>query len=89
MLGEQANWQPVCNATNKCVLYVGKTRKTSRSPNSSRPLSRSARAQSGTAPATTRITNQSRGTVRHPLDNGPGCRPDNSPYRVDRSALTG
>jgi hypothetical protein len=22
-LGEQANWQPVCNATNPCVLYVG------------------------------------------------------------------
>jgi hypothetical protein len=22
-LGEQANWQPVCNATHTCVLYVG------------------------------------------------------------------
>jgi hypothetical protein len=23
VLGEQANWQPVCNRTDKCVLYVG------------------------------------------------------------------
>jgi hypothetical protein len=23
VLGEQSNWQPVCNPTNQCVLYVG------------------------------------------------------------------
>lgn len=23
LLGEQANWQPVCNLTNSCVLFVG------------------------------------------------------------------
>ncbi len=23
VLGEQSNWQPVCNRTNQCVLYVG------------------------------------------------------------------
>jgi hypothetical protein len=23
VLGEQSNWQPVCDATHKCVLYVG------------------------------------------------------------------
>jgi hypothetical protein len=51
-LGEQANWQPVCNATNKCVLYVGENQEDFTQPKVfSAPFAISTDAQSGTAAA--------------------------------------
>jgi hypothetical protein len=32
LLGEQSTWQPVCNATHRCVLYVGQNQDDFRQP---------------------------------------------------------
>ena len=56
-LGEQSNWQPVCNSTNKCVLFIGEDQKDFTQPKIfSQPFAMTTPAASTARPAATATT---------------------------------
>jgi hypothetical protein len=56
-LGEQSNWQPVCNSTNKCVLFIGEDQKDFTQPKIfSQPFSMTTTTPSTATPAATATT---------------------------------
>jgi hypothetical protein len=78
VLGEQANWQPVCNATNACVLYVGQNQEDFTQPKLfSAPFTVIPSAGRGTSPttSTTPTTSQSQSTVSSTSSGTPTTAP--------------
>jgi hypothetical protein len=56
-LGEQANWQPVCNTHDQCVLFVGADQNDFTKPKAfSQPFTIGGQAAAATAPTTTPTT---------------------------------